>query len=118
MHTKILIKRKKIVGQKSKSKSQSESPHIRTTTTTTTTTTNPIRMTEPTLNFHIQTHQTQFKIPVELIKKNFKSIQKLIEKQKKQLTEDINKIKKIKNLSNESKLELIQKLIKNFEIFN
>ncbi|EER33458.1 conserved hypothetical protein [Candida tropicalis MYA-3404] len=75
-------------------------------------------MTEPTLNFHIQTHQTQFKIPVELIKKNFKSIQKLIEKQKKQLTEDINKIKKIKNLSNESKLELIQKLIKNFEIFN
>lgn len=106
------------MGQKSKSKSQSESPHIRTTTTTTTTTTNPIRMTEPTLNFHIQTHQTQFKIPVELIKKNFKSIQKLIEKQKKQLTEDINKIKKIKNLSNESKLELIQKLIKNFEIFN
>lgn len=79
---------------------------------------NLIRMTEPTLNFHIQTHQTQFKIPVELIKKNFKSIQKLIEKQKKQLTEDINKIKKIKNLSNESKLELIQKLIKNFEIFN
>lgn len=106
------------MGQKSKSKSQSESPHIRTTTTTTTTTTNPIRMTEPTLNFHIQTHQTQFKIPVELIKKNFKSIQKLIEKQKKQLTEDINKIKKIKSLSNESKLELIQKLIKNFEIFN
>ena len=53
-------------------------------------------MTEPTLNFHIQTHQNQFKIPHELIKKNFKLIQKLIEKQRKQLIDDISKIKNVK----------------------
>ncbi|EMG46017.1 hypothetical protein G210_3750, partial [Candida maltosa Xu316] len=76
-----------------------------------------IIMTEPTLNFHVQTHQTQFKVPVELIKKNFKNIQKLIEKQKKQLTDDITKIKKVSSLSASAKLELIQKLIKNFENF-
>ncbi|RCK58231.1 Protein FYV10 [Candida viswanathii] len=74
-------------------------------------------MTEPTLNFHIQTHQTQFKIPVELIKKNFKTIQKLIEKQKKQLTDDIAKIKRAQALSSAAKLELIQRLIRNFEAF-
>ncbi|RCK64575.1 Protein FYV10 [Candida viswanathii] len=74
-------------------------------------------MTEPTLNFHIQTHQTQFKIPVELIKKNFKTIQKLIEKQKKQLTDDISKIKRAQALSSAAKLELIQRLIRNFEAF-
>lgn len=74
-------------------------------------------MTEPTLNFHIQTHQNQFKIPHELIKKNFKLIQKLIEKQRKQLIDDISKIKKCKTTSPSFKLELIQKLIKNFESF-
>lgn len=74
-------------------------------------------MTEPTLNFHIQTHQNQFKIPHELIKKNFKLVQKLIEKQRKQLLDDINKIKKCKTTSPSFKLELIQKLIRNFESF-
>ncbi|EDK44599.1 conserved hypothetical protein [Lodderomyces elongisporus NRRL YB-4239] len=74
-------------------------------------------MTEPTIAFHLQTHQTQFKIPTELIKKNFKNIQKLIEKQKKQLTDDILKIKKNDKMPTQIKLEMIRKLIKNFELF-
>ncbi|CAK9439179.1 uncharacterized protein LODBEIA_P34030 [Lodderomyces beijingensis] len=74
-------------------------------------------MTDPTIDFQIQTHHTQFQIPVELIKKNFKSIQKLIEKQKKQLSEDIVKIKKNESMSKSIKLEMIKKLVKNFEIF-
>ena len=52
-------------------------------------------MTEPTLNFHIQTHQNQFKIPHELIKR-IQTHTKLIEKQRKQLIDDISKIKNVK----------------------
>ncbi|KAI5961652.1 FYV10 [Candida pseudojiufengensis] len=74
-------------------------------------------MSDPTIDFHIQTHQTQFRIPIELIKKNFKSIQKLIEKQKKLTSDEVTKIKKNDKLSSSMKLELIQKLIKNFENF-
>ncbi|RLV95922.1 Protein FYV10 [Spathaspora sp. JA1] len=74
-------------------------------------------MTEPTLNFHIQTHQTQFRVPIELIKKNFKNIQKLIEKQKKQTSDEISKITKNPNLPTTMKLAMIKKLIKQFESF-
>ncbi|KAI5948976.1 FYV10 [Candida theae] len=74
-------------------------------------------MTEPTIDFHIQTHQPQFNIPTQLIKKNFKSIQKLIEKQKKSTSDEITKIKKNATLSKEIKLAMIRKLIASFETF-
>lgn len=75
-------------------------------------------MSEPTINFHIQTKITQFKVPTELIKKNFKSIQKLIEKQKKATEDDIRKIKNSSKLSTQLKLALIHKNIKSFEQFS
>lgn len=74
-------------------------------------------MTEPTIDFHIQTHQPQFNIPIQLIKKNFKLIQKLIEKQKKQTGDEIAKIKKNVNLPKKIQLEMIRKLISSFETF-
>lgn len=74
-------------------------------------------MSEPTINFHLQTHLTQFKVPTELIRKNFKTIQKLIEKQKKQLTNDIAKINKNASMPRSIKLEMVRKLIKGFETF-
>lgn len=74
-------------------------------------------MAEASLNFQIQTRLTQFRIPSELIKINFKSIQKLIEKQKKQFGEEVNKIKGDCNLTAKQKLAIINKLIRNFESF-
>ena len=74
-------------------------------------------MSEPTVNFHVKSGVTQFKVPTELIKKNFKTIQKLIEKQKKQLTNDIAKIKKNDKLPATIKLEMIRKHIRSFEGF-
>lgn len=74
-------------------------------------------MSEPTLNFHVQTQLTNLKVPTELIRKNFKSIQKLIEKQKRQVTNEISNIKKNPNLPATIKLEMIRKLIKGFESF-
>ena len=76
----------------------------------------PAAMSSPTINFHIQSRQTQFRIPIELIKKNFKNIQKLIEKEKKQLSEDILTIKS-SDQTPQLKLELIRKVIKRFEAF-
>lgn len=74
-------------------------------------------MSEPSLNFHIQSHLTQFRIPTELIKKNFKTIQKLVEKQKKQMTDDVAKIKKNPNIPTAMKLAMVRKSIKSFEGF-
>lgn len=74
-------------------------------------------MSDPTLNFHIQTSLTQFQVPTELIKKNFKNVQKLIEKQKKQVTNELSSIKKNPNLPASMKLEMIRKVIKGFENF-
>lgn len=74
-------------------------------------------MTEPTIDFHIQTHQPQLNIPTQLIKKNFKLIQKLIEKQKKQTGDEIAKIKKNVNLPKKIQLEMVRKLISNYETF-
>ncbi|SGZ56687.1 CIC11C00000005144 [Sungouiella intermedia] len=72
-------------------------------------------MSEPTINFSIQTQHAQFSVPNELIKKNFKAIQKLVEKQKKQITDEIAKIKRDPTMDSQQKLAIIRKLIKNFE---
>ncbi|EGV60106.1 GID complex subunit containing RING finger motif [Yamadazyma tenuis] len=72
-------------------------------------------MSEPTLNFHVQAGSTQFKVPTELIRKNFKTIQKLIEKQKRQAANDIANIKKNPSLPTAIKLEMIRKIIRSFE---
>lgn len=74
-------------------------------------------MSEPSLNFTVQSNITQFKVPTELIRKNFKAIQKLIEKQKRAVTNDIAKIRKNQSLQPSLKLELVKKLLKNFESF-
>ncbi|KAG7193400.1 GID complex subunit containing RING finger motif [Scheffersomyces spartinae] len=72
-------------------------------------------MTEPTLNFQIKARQTQFRIPTELRKKNFKHVQKLIEKQKRQTMEDIKKLEKNSLMPTSMKLEMVRKCIKSFE---
>lgn len=72
-------------------------------------------MSEPTVNFSIQTQHAQFSVPSELTKRNFKSIQKLVEKQKRQITDAIAKLKDDKQLPHKMKLEIIKKLISNFE---
>lgn len=72
-------------------------------------------MSEPTLNFCIQTRQVQFAVPTELIKKNFKVIQKQIEKTKKQVFDEIGRIKKDRSLTPEKKLATVQKLIKSYD---
>lgn len=74
-------------------------------------------MSDPTINFSIQTRQVQFAVPSELIKKNFKGIQKLVEKLKKQVADELAKVRKDPNLTPENKLLLVRKLIKNFEAF-
>lgn len=72
---------------------------------------------DPTVNFSIQSRQVQFAIPTELIKKNLKSIQKLVEKLKKQTAEEVAAIKKNPQLSAEQKLQHVRKLIRNYETF-
>lgn len=74
-------------------------------------------MSEPTVNFSVQTRQVQFAVPSELIKKNFKTIQKLVEKLKKLVSEEISNIKKNPNLTKDEKLLIIRKLIKTFEAY-
>lgn len=73
-------------------------------------------MNQPSINFHTQTRLAQFRIPTELARKNFKTVQKLIEKQKKHITDEISKIKKL-SLSAKEKLELIDREIAVFENF-
>lgn len=48
---------------------------------------------------------------------NFKSIQKLVERQKKLSLEEISKIKKDPSLSSREKLAIVKKLIKNLELY-
>lgn len=74
-------------------------------------------MSEPTVNFNVQTRQVQFAVPAELIKKNLKTIQKLVEKLKKQITEEVSNIKRNPNLSASEKLATIRRLIKNLELY-
>lgn len=74
-------------------------------------------MSEPTVNFSVQTRQVQFVVPAELIKKNFKTIQKLVEKLKKLVSEEILSIKKNPNLTRAEKLLIVRKLIRSFESY-
>lgn len=71
-------------------------------------------MSEPTINFTIQTRQVQFSVPTELIKKNLKSIQKLVEKQKKQTADEVTRIKALA-LPKSEKLQALRRLIQNAE---
>lgn len=72
-------------------------------------------MSEPTINFSLQTQHAQFAVPNELLKKNIKTIQKLVEKQKKQISDEIVKVKKDPSMDATQKLAVIRKLIKSFE---
>ena len=68
-------------------------------------------MSELTVSFQVQAYLSQFKIPTELIRKNFKSIQKLIEKHKKTSAEEVLKISKNAALPADMKLRLVRKAI-------
>ncbi|KAF8001140.1 hypothetical protein HF325_004929 [Metschnikowia pulcherrima] len=72
-------------------------------------------MSEPTLVFAVQSHRSQFVIPAEMIKKNIKSIQKQIERSKKQAAEEISRTKTNKVLTSEQKLLIVKQLVKSFE---
>ncbi|WPK23447.1 hypothetical protein PUMCH_000688 [Australozyma saopauloensis] len=74
-------------------------------------------MSEPTLNFFIQTRQVQFAVPNELLKKNLKAVQKLIEKVRKLLLDEIVKTQKSPHLTPQEKLTVVRKLIRSFEQF-
>lgn len=67
-------------------------------------------------DYYITYHKSQFKTPLEIIKKNFKNLQKLIDKQNYQ----INKLKsEIKAATSPSdKLPLVDKLIELQELFH
>lgn len=67
-------------------------------------------MSEPTVNFTLQTQNVRFSVPAELIKKNFKQVQKLIEKLKKQAAEAIATIKNDPNVEPSVKLAMVQKI--------
>ncbi|ODQ81672.1 hypothetical protein BABINDRAFT_159932 [Babjeviella inositovora NRRL Y-12698] len=72
------------------------------------------------VDFHILLQQSNFKIPHELAKKNLKSIQKLIEKQKKQVLADLSKITGAQaavKLSKQQRLEALAKIIRGFDAF-
>lgn len=71
-------------------------------------------MSSPTVNFFIQTRQVQFAVPNELIKKNLKAVQKLVEKARKLLLEEIGKVRK-STMSPEQKLASVRKLMRQFE---
>lgn len=70
----------------------------------------------PSLNFHIQTLSHQFKVPVELIKKNFKAVQKLVENQRKHLSDQIALVTNTALLP-QAKLQAVEMLIAQFELF-
>ncbi|KAG7853912.1 hypothetical protein KL939_005319 [Ogataea angusta] len=68
------------------------------------------------VDFHLQLKQSQFRTPTEVLRKNFKSIQKLVESQKSYC---ISQIKLIENTRNkQEKLNLIDSTIQQQEIFN
>ncbi|CAK7897327.1 protein Fyv10p [[Candida] anglica] len=75
-------------------------------------------MADPTINFHVQTRSTQFKIPTELLKKNFKAVQKLLEKQKKTLAEEATKVARNESLPAPMRLQLVRKLVRSAEQFH
>ncbi|KAL7666047.1 RING-Gid-type domain-containing protein [[Candida] zeylanoides] len=66
------------------------------------------------INFHVQVRQTQFAIPSELLRRNFRSVQRAVEKQKKQLAEDIAKIRQ-SSASPQAKLQMVRRAIAHAE---
>ncbi|KAG7899581.1 hypothetical protein KL907_004933 [Ogataea polymorpha] len=68
------------------------------------------------VDFHLQLKQSQFRTPIEVLRKNFKSIQKLVETHKSYC---ISQIKLIENTPNKKeKLDLIDAAIQKQEMFN
>lgn len=74
-------------------------------------------MSEPTVDFTLKSQSVRFSIPAELIRKNFKLTQKLIEKLKKQTADAIASIKVDLNIKPENKLLQVRRLIRNVEAF-
>lgn len=74
-------------------------------------------MSEPTINFTLKSQNVRFSVPAELIKKNLKLAQKLVEKLKKQTSEAIAAIKADLSINPQEKLLQVQKLIRNVETF-
>lgn len=68
------------------------------------------------VNFHVALRQLQFRVPLELIRINFKHIQKLIEKQKLLLEAEVARIK-LAPLTAAERLAAIRKAIRGFESF-
>lgn len=71
-------------------------------------------MSEPTVNFSVQERKVQFVVPGELLKKNFKNIQKTIEKTKKLLDEHTPRAQ---GASAQERLAAVQKLRKGIELY-
>ncbi|KAG7708880.1 hypothetical protein KL933_004722 [Ogataea haglerorum] len=68
------------------------------------------------VDFHLQLKQSQFRTPIEVLRKNFKCIQKLVETQKSYC---ICQIKLIENTRNkQEKLDLIDATIRQQEMFS
>ncbi|ODV82548.1 hypothetical protein CANARDRAFT_10452 [[Candida] arabinofermentans NRRL YB-2248] len=62
------------------------------------------------VDFHLNLKKSQFKTPIEVIKKNFKNLQKLIDKQEILINKNL-KLLKSGSLNKSEKLELIKKTI-------
>ncbi|CDK24571.1 unnamed protein product [Kuraishia capsulata CBS 1993] len=70
----------------------------------------------PSVDLHLQLQKSQFKIPVEVIKKNFKSIQKLVEKQS-QTTNAQLKGMSAAEITRDQKLAILRKMIQTQELY-
>ncbi|ODV95463.1 hypothetical protein PACTADRAFT_3162 [Pachysolen tannophilus NRRL Y-2460] len=67
------------------------------------------------LDIHLLLLKSSFKIPLEVIKQNFRSLTKLIEKQNQTLLLNINKLVLVDSKS--EKLNSLHKIVKNYELF-
>ncbi|OWB76099.1 hypothetical protein B5S32_g248 [[Candida] boidinii] len=72
------------------------------------------------IDFLLRLKKSQFKIPIELIKKNFKNLNKLIEKHNHTVLKYVSSIEKLNNLNEnlDKKLLLLNKLISIQESYN
>ncbi|CAN3371497.1 hypothetical protein DIURU_000211 [Diutina rugosa] len=68
------------------------------------------------VNFHVASRQSQFRVPSELIRINFKHVQRLIEKQRLAVDAEVAKIKAA-DLSPPERLAALRKTIRGFETF-
>ncbi|VEU23809.1 DEKNAAC104792 [Brettanomyces naardenensis] len=67
--------------------------------------------------FYLDLKGSQFKIPVELAKKNFKNLQKMIEKHKSGVAKHFKQLKEA-DLAKQEKLRIVNKMIQSQEVFN